>query len=112
MPVTASRLPRRLGAVGIVVTVALAGMWWFIGAFNLLAERQVSPNHWEPSRFLWFVEDMTFALCPPELPLGFAAMDMSARGQLVAWCVAAALNGVLYYWLGRGIVALRKRFRQ
>ncbi len=95
-----STLPRRLAALGIAVTFALAGVWWFINTHNLFAG--VSS----------FLEDVTFVLCPPEFPLGFIAMDMSARGQLVAWIIAAGMNGALYYWLGRGIVALRERFRR
>ena len=88
-----------LAVAGVVITVALAQMWWIVNTLDPL-----------PAAY-WFLLCVTFLLCPPELPMSFAAMDISARGQLVAWVVVAALNGVLYYGLGRGIVALRKRRR-
>ena len=100
MPMIASKLPRRLAVVGVVITFALAAMWWVLNAHNLLAGASS------------FLEGMTFIVCPPELPLGFMAMDMGLPMQLVNWALAAAINGALYYWLGWGIVALRERFRR
>lgn len=116
MSARTSKLPKRLAIVGVAIPVALVVMWWYINTYDpfhlrALYEAHRTTGYSEPAGLKLF-EDMNFVLCPPIFPLGFAAMDMSTAGQLVAWALAACLNGVLYYWLGRGIVALMNRARR
>jgi len=107
-----SRLPRRLAIVGVVITFVLMAMWWCIVTYNLFPPRQVTPNYWEAPPVYWYIRGMIFVLCPGEL-LGIICMDCPGYAMpLFIWTVAAAINGVLYYWLGRGIVALMRRVRR
>ena len=117
MSVTTSKLPRRLAIAGVAIPAAFAAMWWFVGKYNVFHE----PTTWQQVREMGsyseplmrsFLEDVTLALCPGEF-LEIVAMDWSGFwGLLFIWIVAAVINGVLYYWLGRGIVALMKRVRR
>ena len=93
MAASTSKLPRILATVGVGVALGLSGIWWFASAY--------SP----------FLVDTTFVLCPGSA-LGFLSEDMGWRIQLVTLIVEVAINGVLYYWLGWGIVALGERFRR
>lgn len=116
MSATNSKLPKRLAILGVAIPVALVVVWWYINAYDpfhlrALYEAHRTTGYAEPVG-LKFFEDMNFVLCPPIFPLGFAAMDMSTAGQLTAWAIAAALNGLLYYWFGRGIVVLMDRVRR
>ena len=116
MPMITSKLPRRLAVVGVAVGLGLLAASWYIGKYNPLH----LPTTWEQWRkmgeppapvLLSLLQDAAVALCPGLL-LGFFTEDMGATANLVMWAVGAALNGVLYYWLGRGIVAVRERFRR
>ena len=91
MTVTTSKLPRWLAVAGVAVALGLSAVW-SAGGYSS------------------FLVGLTLVLCPGSV-LGFLAEDMGWRVQLVTWVVEVAINGVLYYVLGRGIVALQERFR-
>lgn len=117
MLVRTSRLPRRLAIAGVIIPVAFAAMWWYVGKYNVFHE----PTTWQQVRKMGsyseppmraFLEDATLALCPGEF-LEIVAMDWTGfREVLCIWLLAVGVNGVLYYWLGRGIVAFRERVRR
>ena len=112
MATKSSTLPRRLAVVGVVITFALMTIGALVNAYNLFPARRVTANYWSAPSIYWFLQDVTLALCPGAL-LEAACMDCSGYAiPLLIGCVAAAINGVLYYWLGRGIVAVRERFRR
>jgi hypothetical protein len=95
----ASKLPRRLAAIGFAIPWVSLGGGWLVGLFNPVAAMAPSP--------FW---DVAFALCPAGL-LSIACMDCSGWAvPLVLWVIAAGINGLLYYWIGLGIVALVRHY--
>lgn len=105
-----------LAIAGVVVGLGLLAASLYIAKYNpfhlptTLEQAREMGSYSEPA-MLSFLQDASVVLCPGlvlELPLSDAA---GYRWQLFIWVLAAAINGVLYYWLGRGIVAVRARFR-
>ena len=110
MSLRRSKLPKNLAVAGVVIPIIFAAMWKYIYAHNLFPMRQVTPNYWSAPPIYWFLKDLTLALCPGEF-IEIVTMDWTGFwGIFIMWLIAVALNSLLYYWLGRGIVALRERF--
>ena len=116
MSSNASKLPGRFAITGLAVGVGLPVLSWFFMNYNVfhlpttLKQEQQLGSYSEPA-MLSFFQGAAIVLCPGLL-LEFFAMDLGLWGQLVVWAVATSINGVLSYWLGRGIVAFMRRFRR
>lgn len=89
MHVRTSKLPRALAIVGVAVPFAIEAMWRWVNAHGLWAT-------YYPSLLT-----VTLVLWPGNI-LGFVVEDFPG----------VASNGLLYYWLGRGIVAFMDKVRR
>lgn len=99
MSAKTSKLPRGLAIVGVAIPFAVEAMWRWVGAHGLWAT-------YYPSLLT-----VTLVLWPGNI-LGFVVEDFpGAAWSLIALVIGVASNGLLYYWLGRGIVALMDRVR-
>jgi hypothetical protein len=112
MALTRSRIPQRLGMIGIITGFGLMTIWWYVDKYDLFhlptwQQAQGMGNFSEPPLYK-FLEDLTFALCPGSF-LHVFTMDMGNVATYLTWSIAALLNGPLYYAIGLLIAALTKR---
>lgn len=112
MPLIASRLPRRLAIIGIIVGFGFMATSWYVykyNPFHLPTEQQAEKmgNFSEPPALRLF-DDLTFVFCPGSF-LFFFTMDMGDATNYVMWVVVALINGPVYYCVGLIFAAYMRR---
>ena len=105
---TKSKLPKILAIVGIAIGFASMAAQWYILTYNPFhlpsANATLSRNYTEPM-IASLVDDVIFGSTPGT----FLIFGFEGTAAWFAWGLAALLNGFIYYWIGRGIVALTRR---
>ncbi len=100
MSARTSKLPGTLAIIGVAVPFVLEATWRWVEAHGLWAT-------YYPSLLT-----VTLVLWPGNI-LGFVVEDFpGVAWSLIAWLIGVASKGLLYFWLGRGIVALRGQVRR
>jgi hypothetical protein len=94
----ASKLPRRLALVGVLVGFTFMALYWLDYTYN--------PFHLPPPPPIYrFLEKAMFVLCPGLLLQIFTiGVD---RLAWVMWVLAALLNGPIYYLVGLLFVTMK-----
>ena len=115
MPLIASRLPRRLAVIGIIVGFGFMATSWYVykyDPFHLPTWQEAEKiGSFSKPPLLNLFEDLTFFFCPGSF-LFFFTMDMSDTANYVMWVVVALINGPVYYCVGLILAALMKRRSQ
>jgi len=104
-----SRLPKRLGIVGVAVGLAFMALYWYIYQFNPFHFPSGStPGTYSPPLAYRSIENLSFVLVPG-IWLGFFTMDLGTAAAEITWLVASAINFPVYYCVGLLIDFIRRR---
>jgi len=108
----ASKLPRRLAAVGVAIGFAFWALWWYDLAYNpfhMPTTEQLQGRPYDAPPLYSFLEDLMYALFPG-LVVRFSGLGALEHHAWIVWVVAALFNGAIYYCVGLIIATLTRHF--
>lgn len=110
----ASKLPRRLAVVGVLVGFSLYAMSWYIYKFNpfhvpIFKPRTLIIFYRYPPLYHLLMKYLPIIFCPAIFPLEFMTLDRGPAPDSVAWVAAALINAPIYYCVGLVVDAVWRR---
>jgi hypothetical protein len=99
-----AKLPRRLAFIGVGICALYLTYSIIDGYFNLWGlPTTAHPSYYIPPMIYYWIQSSVYFFCPAIIVLQFI-MWVDLSFSIIGWIVTAAVNAVLYFWIGKLIV--------